>query len=502
MDTSRKRKHEDVAMAESRENNQVDRPAKQWKTTIPMLGDRMTGFTNPEEQRNDLQMNRPPQQWKVTISIPSTRSEGKDTNNPEEQQNEVHEDKTDAVLQDQERNHTTGDRTADGDKTAEQRQNDTSTDEDNEGTAVEPPMTEADWATDEETKPEDVTTTQSEESLPGPEEQEQNQERDRVPIPTMFMTKADKENLGPYMKAGIISVSPRHTKSHTVKLGDAIHQQYHVHLRIHVAFHENWKRVASHLAARRCNKLGMPQAFTREKKKYSFLKWPIVLFKLNDPEDEQKLVGFGQERFQNLHPHHIRALVRTFCCPSIRDTMLNNPKLHDLTIWVQFGLMSPPDEAVNTDMDRFAYLDQVWQAAPSRIARWAKMMGASLAIIHWKCNLNARGVNFKVARILRHFVGLVLTNVKRVQPFDPEGLCAQSLALQIVNNPTWPRPVSAFPPQQTQVTELIAFVWESFSDAYLSASKKLLGKHESEHIQGLPTSVLWWVCQLGVIGPL
>jgi len=507
MNTSRKRKLEDVAMADSTENNnQVNRPAKQWKSTIPMLGDRRTdskGFYNPDEQRNDMQWNRPPQQWKITISIPDTRrTDDKDTNNSKEQQKDVREDKT---LQEQDRKITLMEvnRTVDDDKIAGQRQDDTPTkDEDKESTGAEPPTTETNSIINEERNPEDVTTPPSEDSVPDTKEQEKTQDQDRVPIPTMLMTEADKVNLGPYMKTGIITVHPRDSNSHTVKLADAIHQQYHVHLRIHEAFQDCWKRVASHLAARRCNKHGMPYAFRSEKRKFYSFKWPIILFKLNDPEDEEKLVGFGQERFQNLHPHHIHALVRMFCHPIVRETMLDNPKLNDLTLWVRFGSMSPPDEAMNTDLNRFAYFDQLWRAAPSRMSRWPKMMGATLAILHWKCNFDAQGVNFKIGRISRYFVGLILENPKHVQFFDPEALCAHSLALQIVSNPVWPRPVSAFLPQQTQRTRLIHDVWESFSDAYLSASKKLLSECESEHIQGLPRSVLWWVCQLGVISPM
>ncbi|RBR23206.1 uncharacterized protein FIESC28_03948 [Fusarium coffeatum] len=500
MDISRKRKLDDVAMADSSENNQVNRPAKQWKATVPMLGDRGTGGNGFNEQRNDMRLNRPPQQWKVTLSIPDTRrTEGKDTNNREEKQSDTHEDE---ASQEQEKDTTVTEVnwTSNEDKIAEQRQDDTSTrDEDKESTGSEPLTMKTDWTTDAETTPEDVTAPLSEDSLDGHKEQEQNQEREKVWIPTMIMTDTNKEDLGPYMAAGIITICLRNVDLYTVKLGDAIHQQYHVHLRIHEAFHECWKRVASHLAARRCNNHGIPHAFRTEKRKYYSFKWPAVSFKINDPEDKEKLVGFGQETFQNLHPHHIRALVRMFCCLRIRGMMLNSPKLHELRLWVRFGSMSPPNESMNMALNRFAYFDQLWRAAPSRMARWARIMGASLAIMHWKCNLDAHGVNFKIARISRHFVGLVLTNFKGVQPFDQEAPCAQSLALRIVSNPVWPRPVSAFLPQQTQCTELIDFVWKSFSDAYLSASKKLLWKHESEHVQGLPTSVLSWVCQLGAI---
>ncbi|KAH7185970.1 uncharacterized protein B0J16DRAFT_145367 [Fusarium flagelliforme] len=505
MDSGRKRKLEDVSMADStEENNQANRPAKQWKATIPMMGDMRTGSNNPQQQRNDMQLNRPPQQWKATITIMGTRrTEGKDTNNPEEKQNDAPEDKTAPALREQGKRDDTVDQTADEDNNAEQRQDDTSTeDEDKESTGSEPPMTERDRTTDEERNPEDVTTPPSDDPLPSAKEEEQNQDRDRVWIPTMFMTETDKENLGPYMKAGIITILPPMVHSYTVKLGDDIHQQYHIHLRIHEAFSEWWKRVASHLGARQCNKQRRPQAFLHEKRKFYYFKWSAVLFKLNDAEDKEKLVGFGVERFQNLHPHHIHALVRTLCHPSVKETMLNNSKLNELTLWVRFGLMSPPDEALNTDLNRFAYLDQVWRAAPSKMSRWGRMMGATLAILHWKCNLDAQGVNFKIGRISRYFVGLILENPKHVQSFDPEALCAHSLARQIVSNPVWPRPVSAFLPQQAQRTRLIHDVWESFSDAYLSASKKLLSECESEHIQGLPTSVLWWVCQLGVISPM
>ena len=128
------------------------------------------------------------------------------------------------------------------------------------------------------------------------------------------------------------------------------------------------------------------------------------------------------------------------------------------------------------------------------------MMGAALAILHWKCNLDARGVGFKIGRILRHFVGLILENPKDVQSFDPESFCAQSLALQIVSNPTWPRPVSVLLPEQGQDIAIFYRAWESFSDAYLSASERLLWEHGSEHTQRLPTSVIWWVVQLGVPG--
>lgn len=506
MNTSRKRKHEDVDITDSIENDQVNRPAKQWKATIPMVGDRRTGGNGFNQQRHGMQLNKPPQQWKVTLSIPGTRElDGRDTNNPEEQRNDACEDETVAASPQQEKKDTTVDRTADGDKNADQRQDDTSTgDENKKGTEAEP-STEANWITDEERKPNDVP---SRVCHPSPEEQEQNQDREAVWIPTMIITEADKENFGPFMKFGIIILSPRvHSytvsplvHSYIVKLGDDIHQHYHVHLRIHEAFNGWWKCVASHLGERQCNKQRRPQAIRHEKKKLSFFKWPAILFKIHDLEDQDRLVGFGQETFQNLHPHHIHALVRTFCHQVITDTMLNNPKLNDLTLRVRFGSIAPPDENLNTDLNRFAYFDQIWRAAPSRMSRWPRMMGATLAILHWKCNLDARGVNFKIGRILRHFVGLILENPKHVQSFDPESFCAQSLALQIVSNPTWPRPVSVLLPEQGQDIAIFYRAWESFSDAYLSASERLLWEHGSEHTQRLPTSVLWWVVQLGVPG--
>ena len=373
MDTSRKRKYEDVGMTDSTENDQVNRPVKQWKAMIPLLGDRRTGGNGSNQQRHSMQLNRASRPWKVTLPIPGTRStDGKDTNNPEEQLNAAHKDKTGAAPREQEKKEAPVDWTADEDKNAYQRQNDTSTeDEDKKGTEAEPP-TESNWIADEEKNPEGVAMPPSRVSGPGPEEQEQTKDRDRVWIPTKIITEADKENFGSFMKVGIITLSPRvHSytvsplvHSYVVKLGDDIQQHYHVHLRIHEAFHGWWKCVASHLGERQCKKQGRPQAFRHEKKKVSSFKWPAVLFKLHDLEDQERLVGFGQETFQNLHPHHIHALVRTFCHQVVRDTMLNNPKLNDLTLRVRFGSIAPPDEHLNTDLNRFAYFDQIWRAAP------------------------------------------------------------------------------------------------------------------------------------------
>ncbi|KAH6991975.1 hypothetical protein EDB82DRAFT_123980 [Fusarium venenatum] len=157
--------------------------------------------------------------------------------------------------------------------------------------------------------------------------------------------------------------------------------------------------------------------------------------------------GFSRNPMRPLLPDHIRALVNTFCDPSIREPMLNNPDLYkDLRLYVRFGEVSPPGEAKSTELSRPVYFDQLLKGIRSEMRTRAIQMGVALAIIHCNCKYDAAGVKFQLAlHPKKRKVMLWPTNFEHCKTFKSSSENIDlKLALAIAKNPTWPRPPGMF----------------------------------------------------------
>jgi hypothetical protein len=207
--------------------------------------------------------------------------------------------------------------------------------------------------------------------------------------------------------------------------------------------------------------------------------------------DRDPFVGFAMEFIRPLHKHHIRALVETFCDPSIKEAMLSNFDLENLRLHVRLGEMSPPDEAKSTKLSRPVYFDQLLRAQPGRMVERARQMGAALAIIHCKCRYDGASVKFQLAlHPKKTRVFMWATDFAHCKPFTICPGTELRLAKALAENPVLPRSPYAFKREKSERARAVESVWNAFKDAYVSASYKLLGDMPEFCPKFSPTSVM------------
>ncbi|KAM0243167.1 hypothetical protein ACHAPO_000005 [Fusarium lateritium] len=192
----------------------------------------------------------------------------------------------------------------------------------------------------------------------------------------------------------------------------------------------------------------------------------------------QQPYRFSRNPGRPLLPDHIRALVNTFCHPSIRESMLNNPALYEsLRLYVRFGEVSPPGESKSTELSRHVYFDQLSKGLRSEMRTRAIQMGVALAIIHCNCKYDAAGVKFQLAlHPKRRKVMLWPTNFEHCKTFKSRSENIElKLALAIAKNPTWPRPpgMFGFMNRDSRLAPEAWETWYAFRDAYVSTCYKL-----------------------------
>ncbi|KAF4979113.1 hypothetical protein FZEAL_4603 [Fusarium zealandicum] len=185
--------------------------------------------------------------------------------------------------------------------------------------------------------------------------------------------------------------------------------------------------------------------------------------------------GFTMDYIPPLHPHHARGLVHIWISPGLQDLVLKNPNMSQVRLEIRMGELSPYGEPKSTRVvSRPAYINQLWHEAGESVFEWANTMGVTLAILHWGCNLDARGVKFLLGT-KRDSVHLWMTGFDDCEHFDKATCTSQSLVSAMIGNPAWPRPVfgvSVDP--ENDPDGVVASTWDAFSKSYLVASKSLL----------------------------
>ncbi|UZP37106.1 hypothetical protein NXS19_004922 [Fusarium pseudograminearum] len=183
-------------------------------------------------------------------------------------------------------------------------------------------------------------------------------------------------------------------------------------------------------------------------------------------------LGFPVSKVHPLLPDHLRALINTYCDPSVTDCMLNDPNLGNAKLFLRMGEESPRNEHLNTRLTRAVYFDQIVDAACCDLEKRVKQMGVALAIIHKK-GYDAAGVEFQIAfhpktRKVSMGVGS-FTRCEKPCSLSPN--LEYELALAIDHNPTWPRPPGGFGfiGYDSPLTPLARVVWETFRGAYMNA---------------------------------
>ncbi|KAI9151546.1 hypothetical protein HJFPF1_08752 [Paramyrothecium foliicola] len=122
------------------------------------------------------------------------------------------------------------------------------------------------------------------------------------------------------------------------------------------------------------------------------------------------------------------------------------------------------------------YYDALSRDVPSKMGHWAAKMGATLAVLHWGCDLDGAGVLWCFGRTLSGKTRVFATNVHLCRPFNRsmDGVVEQ-LVSAALSSPHWPRPKNSpwfrdipFPGGD------VLGLWKTFSTTYIDASKVVL----------------------------
>ncbi|KAF5008611.1 hypothetical protein FDECE_5119 [Fusarium decemcellulare] len=175
--------------------------------------------------------------------------------------------------------------------------------------------------------------------------------------------------------------------------------------------------------------------------------------------------GYIMECIPPFPADHAQALMSRFISPSV----VEDPNLSRLRLQVHMSELSPENQGQNTNLlFRPVYFDELWHEAEDLNFSWAMSMGVTLAILHWGCGIDARGVKFLLApgSMDSSRIELWITSFDHVQPFELGPTTVQSLVDAVISNPAWPRP--NFGPS------IMELAWECFYNSYLAASQEVM----------------------------
>ncbi|KAF5676082.1 hypothetical protein FHETE_2208 [Fusarium heterosporum] len=210
-------------------------------------------------------------------------------------------------------------------------------------------------------------------------------------------------------------------------------------------------------------------------------------------ESDSAVTGFVMEYIPPMSRDHMRALANMYIDPKVRDFVKRDPDLKRIRFLVQFGRLSPLDEAMSPRLSsRPVYVNQFWEEDTWSLRNCAKQMGATLAILHWACRLDAAGVKFHIAPKFRK-PGLWLTNFGDCKLLETED-DTTAMAEACYNNLTWPRPRCAFNyTEDPELRDCIEATWSWFAHAYVSTSHAILAEETGGPAKSLP------ICFIGKV---
>ncbi|KAH8729782.1 hypothetical protein BGZ61DRAFT_529925 [Ilyonectria robusta] len=186
--------------------------------------------------------------------------------------------------------------------------------------------------------------------------------------------------------------------------------------------------------------------------------------------------GFMMEYIHPLHPHHCRALIKKYLDPRLHKAAFEHAGFSGMRLSVRMGEIRPElDRQTGELQDRPVFFDQLWKESSSWVPCWVVMMGATLAIIHWACGLDAKGVEFQMGTYKNHNF-LWLSDFGDCTRIEPSSECATSHMVDtIMDNSTWPRPATARSLSQLPDPDrVLPQMWAKFRCAYLKTSAAVL----------------------------
>ncbi|KAH6607377.1 hypothetical protein Trco_003690 [Trichoderma cornu-damae] len=173
--------------------------------------------------------------------------------------------------------------------------------------------------------------------------------------------------------------------------------------------------------------------------------------------------GFFMEYIRPLNKHHAKYLIRRYLARSAQGKAISTCQSKHFLAKVYLGDTKPLTDPWNTDMqDRPAYLDHLL-AERVEVSYLAASMGATLAILHWSCGVDARGVEFVLGSDTWGHVQFWMIDFADCAAFPktPEAVLTQLVDAVMANEPFWPRFIKI---------KAMRGLWKFFSDAYLQVS--------------------------------
>ncbi|KAK7409624.1 hypothetical protein QQX98_008219 [Neonectria punicea] len=193
--------------------------------------------------------------------------------------------------------------------------------------------------------------------------------------------------------------------------------------------------------------------------------------------------GFMMEYIEPLYYQQRRMLIRKFLDPQLHEVALAYPGFSEMRLRVHLGEISSfLDHQSGRLQDRPVYFDQLWEECADCVPGWSGMMGAALAILHWDCGLDGRGVEFQLG-VYKNRNQIWMSDFGDCAPIEQTHVYVESTLVDaVMENPTWPRPATA--PSLSQMSdpgEVLSRTWKLFRSSYMSASMYLLFR-ESRYI--------------------
>ncbi|KIX98171.1 uncharacterized protein Z520_06251 [Fonsecaea multimorphosa CBS 102226] len=215
------------------------------------------------------------------------------------------------------------------------------------------------------------------------------------------------------------------------------------------------------------------------------------------PSNFQPTCGILSTRIHPVRPHVRHAIVDLFAPPSIKANktgFLACPQNHDCLVRLYLGRRAERSaSAASFRLRDFDLMVNEMEYMQLDIGTWARDMARTLAVLHWRAQVDANGVEFVLGRtgdVEAEFRAISLSGMRdrlvdrpnvfkfelssqsmgvwlldfdqcRTFPESPEGVKQLQRAFYL-NDPYYPRPVSKHPNDVA--------LWETFKAAYLQAS--------------------------------
>lgn len=189
--------------------------------------------------------------------------------------------------------------------------------------------------------------------------------------------------------------------------------------------------------------------------------------------------GYMMEYIHPLSEHHTKYLVRRHLTKSVQDRAVRSLKNGHFIAKVYLGDIKPLSDRWNANLHgRAAYVDHL-SSERVEVRALAATMGATLAILHWSCGVDGRGVEFVLGRDNRGIVQLWLIDFADCKRFllSPDGVTTQLVGAVMDNEPFWPRDMNI---------QGVGDLWGYFRNAYMEVSGYIMRNERRRGIKRLP----------------